>query len=77
MPGFASGEPIVAIAMNEPGAGSDLAGINTTAVRDGDDFIINGSKTLIWPASTLTWCRGRAHRSGSRAQGLLTAGGGA
>jgi alkylation response protein AidB-like acyl-CoA dehydrogenase len=47
MPGFASGELIGAIAMSEPGAGSDLAGIKTTAVRDGDDFIINGSKTFI------------------------------
>jgi len=44
MPGFASGELIGAIAMSEPGAGSDLAGIKTTAVRDGDDYIINGSK---------------------------------
>ena len=47
MPGFASGELIGAIAMSEPGAGSDLAGIRTTAVRDGDDYIINGSKTFI------------------------------
>ncbi|MHA3019904.1 acyl-CoA dehydrogenase family protein [Mycobacterium sp. BMJ-28] len=47
MPGFASGELIGAIAMSEPGAGSDLAGIKTTAVRDGDDFIINGAKTFI------------------------------
>jgi alkylation response protein AidB-like acyl-CoA dehydrogenase len=36
-----------AIAMTEPGAGSDLAGIRTLAVRDGDDWIINGSKTFI------------------------------
>jgi len=47
MPGFASGELIGAIAMSEPGAGSDLAGIRTTAVRDGDDWIINGAKTFI------------------------------
>ncbi|ANE79532.1 acyl-CoA dehydrogenase [Mycobacterium adipatum] len=47
MPGFASGELIGAIAMSEPGAGSDLAGIKTTAVRDGDDYIINGAKTFI------------------------------
>ncbi|MDH6244659.1 acyl-CoA dehydrogenase family protein [Mycobacterium sp. OTB74] len=47
MPGFASGELIGAIAMTEPGAGSDLAGIRTTAVRDGDDWIINGAKTFI------------------------------
>jgi long-chain-acyl-CoA dehydrogenase len=47
LPGIASGETIVAIAMTEPGAGSDLAGIRTSAVRDGDDWIINGAKTFI------------------------------
>ncbi|MGH3676774.1 MAG: acyl-CoA dehydrogenase family protein, partial [Mycobacterium sp.] len=47
LPGIASGELIVAIAMTEPGAGSDLAGIRTTAVHDGDDWIVNGSKTFI------------------------------
>lgn len=47
LPGFCSGETISAIAMTEPGAGSDLQGIRTTAVRDGDDFILNGQKTFI------------------------------
>ena len=47
LPGIISGELIVAVAMTEPGAGSDLAGIRTSAVRDGDDWIINGSKTFI------------------------------
>jgi alkylation response protein AidB-like acyl-CoA dehydrogenase len=47
LPGFVSGEIIGAIAMSEPGAGSDLAGICTAAVRDGDDWILNGSKTFI------------------------------
>ncbi|CQD18748.1 acyl-CoA dehydrogenase domain-containing protein [Mycobacterium europaeum] len=47
LPGIVSGETIVAIAMTEPGAGSDLAGIRTSAVRDGDDWILNGSKTFI------------------------------
>lgn len=42
-----SGECIMAIAMTEPGAGSDLQGVKTTAVREGDDYIINGSKTFI------------------------------
>jgi len=46
-PGFCSGQIITAIAMSEPAAGSDLAGIQTTAVRDGDDWIINGQKTFI------------------------------
>ena len=47
LPGYITGELIGAIAMTEPGAGSDLAGIKTSAVRDGDDWILNGSKTFI------------------------------
>ena len=42
-----SGETIIAIAMTEPGAGSDLAAISTTAIKDGDSYIINGQKTFI------------------------------
>jgi alkylation response protein AidB-like acyl-CoA dehydrogenase len=47
MPRIASGDIVLAVAMTEPGAGSDLAGIKTSAVRDGDDWIVNGSKTFI------------------------------
>ena len=47
LPGFASGDIIGALAMTEPGAGSDLRGMRTTAVKDGDSWIINGSKTFI------------------------------
>ncbi len=47
LPGIASGELMTAIAMSEPGAGSDLAGIKTSAIRDGDHFVVNGSKTFI------------------------------
>ncbi|MBA4024245.1 MAG: acyl-CoA dehydrogenase [Gordonia sp.] len=47
LPGLASGELIAAIAMTEPGTGSDLAGIATTAVADGDHFVLNGAKTFI------------------------------
>jgi alkylation response protein AidB-like acyl-CoA dehydrogenase len=47
LPGMASGEKITAIAMTEPGGGSDLAALRTTAVRDGDAWVINGSKTFI------------------------------
>ncbi len=47
LPGIATGELITAIAMTEPGTGSDLAGIATTAVRDGDEYIVNGAKTFI------------------------------
>src|SRR3978361_2249860 len=47
LPGFVSGEFIGSIAMSEPAAGSDLAGIKTTARDDGDHWIVNGSKTFI------------------------------
>ena len=47
LPGFCAGELITAIAMTEPGTGSDLQGIRTSAVRDGDDWVLNGSKTFI------------------------------
>ncbi|ORI19445.1 acyl-CoA dehydrogenase [Rhodococcus sp. 1163] len=47
MPGIISGELVLAIAMTEPGTGSDLQAIKTNARRDGDDYVINGSKTFI------------------------------
>ncbi|MFK8024340.1 MAG: acyl-CoA dehydrogenase family protein [Ilumatobacter sp.] len=47
LPGIASGELITAIAMTEPGTGSDLQSIATTAVRDGDEWVVNGAKTFI------------------------------
>ncbi len=47
LPGIASGELITAIAMTEPATGSDLASVGTTAVRDGDVYVVNGSKTFI------------------------------
>ncbi len=47
LPKFISGEMITAIAMTEPGAGSDLAGIRTTAIAEGDHYIVNGEKTFI------------------------------
>src|SRR6201997_5801683 len=47
LPGYCSGELIAAIAMTEPGAGSDLQGIRATAVRDGDHYVLNGQKTFI------------------------------
>jgi alkylation response protein AidB-like acyl-CoA dehydrogenase len=47
LPGFCSGELITAIAMTEPGTGSDLQGIRTSARRDGDDWVLNGTKTFI------------------------------
>ncbi|MDO3722791.1 acyl-CoA dehydrogenase family protein [Marinobacter sp. chi1] len=47
LPKMVSGEAVGAIAMTEPGAGSDLQAIRTSAVKDGDDYILNGSKTFI------------------------------
>jgi len=56
LPRMACGELVGAIAMTEPAAGSDLGGIKTTAVRDGDHYVVNGSKTMItngWHAGLL------------------------
>jgi acyl-CoA dehydrogenase len=47
LPGMVSGEVITAIAMTEPGAGSDLQGVRTTARRDGNHYVVSGSKTYI------------------------------
>jgi alkylation response protein AidB-like acyl-CoA dehydrogenase len=47
LPGICRGDLITAIAMTEPGIGSDLASMSTTAVRDGDHYVVNGSKTFI------------------------------
>jgi acyl-CoA dehydrogenase len=47
LPKMASGEMVAAIAMSEPGAGSDLKSIKARAVRDGDHYVLNGSKTFI------------------------------
>ncbi|WP_145274816.1 acyl-CoA dehydrogenase family protein [Prescottella equi] len=52
LPGMASGEILGAIGMTEPGAGSDLKAIRTTAVRDGDHYVVNGSKTFITNGSS-------------------------
>jgi acyl-CoA dehydrogenase len=47
LPGCASGEIVTALGMTEPGTGSDVAAIATTAIKDGDDYVINGQKTFI------------------------------
>ncbi|HYG93048.1 MAG TPA: acyl-CoA dehydrogenase family protein, partial [Nocardioides sp.] len=47
LPGVAAGEILLGIGMTEPSGGSDLAALKTTAVRDGDEWVINGSKTFI------------------------------
>src|SRR3954470_12366616 len=47
LPGIASGEFVTAVAMTEPGIGSDLASMRTTAIRDGGVYVVDGSKTFI------------------------------
>jgi alkylation response protein AidB-like acyl-CoA dehydrogenase len=47
LPGICSGDLITAVAMTEPGIGSDLASMSTTAIRDGETYVLNGSKTFI------------------------------
>jgi acyl-CoA dehydrogenase len=56
LPGCASGELVTAIAMTEPGTGSDLAAIATTAVRDGDEYVLRGAKTFISNAILCDLC---------------------
>ena len=51
LPGLVSGEHLGALAMSEPGAGSDIMGMRATAVREGDDYVINGSKMWITNAT--------------------------
>ena len=69
------GETILAVAMTEPGAGSDLAGITTSARRDGDDWILNGPKTFISSGINSDLVVGLPHRPrpGCKAQGVLAA----
>lgn len=52
LPGLASGEIVGAIGMTEPGTGSDLSAVKTTAIKHGDDYIVNGSKTFITNGSS-------------------------
>ncbi|WP_405151097.1 acyl-CoA dehydrogenase family protein [Sphaerisporangium sp. NBC_01403] len=47
LPGFCSGDIVTAIAMTEPGTGSDLKAVRTTAIREGDSYLLNGTKTFI------------------------------
>lgn len=56
LPLVASGEKIMVFALTEPGAGSDAGGTTTTAVPDGDDFILNGRKCFISGAPMADWC---------------------
>lgn len=68
LPGFASGEIVTAIGMTEPEAGSDLGALKTSAVRDGDDWVVNGSKTFITNGGSADLVVGAA-RTGGGAKG--------
>ena len=70
LPGIASGETILAIAMTEPGTGSDLASIATRAKRDGDGWVMNGQKTFITNDETADMVVVAARTSDDRHGGL-------
>ena len=55
LPGCTTGDIIMAIGMTEPGCGSDLAALRTTAIRDGEDYVINGQKTFITNGINCDW----------------------
>ena len=55
LPGCTTGDIIMAIGMTEPGCGSDLAALRTTAIKDGDDYVINGQKTFITNGINCDW----------------------
>lgn len=70
LPGMARGELIGAIAMTEPGTGSDLQSVRTTAKRDGDHYVINGAKTFITNGQTCDLIVIVARTGGAGAKGL-------
>jgi alkylation response protein AidB-like acyl-CoA dehydrogenase len=68
LPGIATGDIMLCIAMTEPATGSDLAGIRTTATRDGDEYVLNGAKTFITGARNSELCVVVARTSPSTTQ---------
>jgi alkylation response protein AidB-like acyl-CoA dehydrogenase len=74
LPKLASGEMVGAIAMSEPAAGSDLQGVKTTAVRQGDNYLLNGSKTFItngWHADLVIVVAKTDPEAGAKGTSLL------
>lgn len=74
LPAMARGEIIGAIAMSEPAAGSDLQGIKSTAARDGDGFVVNGSKTFVtngWHADLVITVAKTNPAAGAKGTSLL------
>ena len=75
LPRAASGETMLAIAMTEPGTGSDLKGVRTTARREGDEYVINGAKTFISNGLqsdlVIVVCKTDPNLTGSKAMSLI------
>lgn len=65
-----AGEKIAALGITEPGGGSDVAGLQTTAVKDGDDYIVNGSKTFITSACRADFVNCAVRTGGEGAHGI-------
>jgi len=75
LPSLASGENLIAFGLTEPNAGSDVRGLRTVAVRDGDDYVLNGRKVFISHGDVAKWvcvaCRVSSATSATKAQGVL------
>lgn len=69
-PPVLAGEKHISLGITEPGAGSDVAGIGTTAVRDGDHFVVNGSKTFITGGMRANWVSTAVRTGGEGAGGV-------
>lgn len=70
VPAVLAGEKIAALAITEPGGGSDVAALQTTAVRDGDHYVINGSKTFITSATVADYVTCAVRTGGEGAHGI-------
>ena len=70
LPGIAAGDTVLAIAMTEPGAGSDLQGIRTRAVADGDELVVSGQKTFISNGQTADLVLVACRTGGEGAKGI-------
>ena len=70
VPAVLSGHKRISLAITEPGAGSDVANLATTAKRDGDSYIVNGSKTYITGGMTADWYTTAVRTGGAGSQGV-------
>ncbi len=70
VPPVLDGDKVAALAITEPGGGSDVAALQTTAVKDGDSYVINGSKTFITSATTADYVTCAVRTGGEGAQGI-------